>query len=355
MHALPPGSTIGIMGGGQLGRMLALAGARLGLRSHIYAPEASGPAAEVSALHTRGAWDDADALTRFADGCDAVTYEWENVPIGAAQIVATAGVPLRPGVIALRTAQDRLVEKQTLSALDGVRVAPFQDVGGSIHELTRAVRYVGLPCVLKTRRGGYDGKGQFVIRSEADIAGAFEGLAGRAGVVEAFVEFTREVSLIATRGADGEVAAYPLVENVHRNAILHTSTAPARDDTGEAGRIARTLLDALGYVGTIGVEFFDTPSGLLVNEFAPRVHNSGHWTQDAGCVDQFENHMRAVAGWPLGDTEPKLAIRMTNLIGEDAGRWKALAGAEARLHLYGKAEARPGRKMGHVNEVLGPA
>jgi len=353
-NALVPGSTIGILGGGQLGRMLSLAAARLGLKTCIYAPEVSGPASQVADSHIQGAWDDMDALARFADTCDAITYEWENVPLTTAQAIVASRTPLRPAIKALRTAQDRLTEKDTLSALPGVAVAPYRTVGNSVHELRRAVQFVGLPCVLKTRRGGYDGKGQYVIKTDADIETAWNALGGQDLILEGFINFTREVSVIATRGLDGKIAAYPLTENEHRNAILHSSTAPAQNDDGSAGRIARTILDALDYVGTIGVEFFDTSVGLLVNEIAPRVHNSGHWTQDGGCVCQFENHIRAVAGWPLGRTEPHLAVRMTNLIGEDAIYWKTLAGQDTHLHLYGKADARPGRKMGHVNEVLGP-
>ena len=357
---LPPGSTIGILGGGQLGRMLSLAAARLGLHTHIYAPEdpgsdgmrRPGPAAQVSHAHTNAHWDDADALVEFAGACDAVTYEWENIPLATAQVIATSGTPLRPGLAALQTAQDRLVEKTTLSAMPGVRVALFREVGPSIHDLHRACQYLGYPCVLKTRRGGYDGKGQRVLRFETDLQPAWDALGEHDLILEAFVEFTREVSVIATRGQDGAVAAFPLVENVHRNAVLHTSTAPAANDTGEAIRIAATILEELGYVGTVGVEFFDTVDGLVVNEIAPRVHNSGHWTQDAGCTDQFENHIRAVAGWPLGDTTPRHTVQMTNLIGEDAIYWQTLAGEPARLHLYGKRDPRPGRKMGHINRIL---
>ena len=361
---LPPGSTIGILGGGQLGRMLALAAARLGLHTHIYAPEdpdTPGPAAQVATTHTNAPWDDADALAAFADSCGAVTYEWENIPLSTAQVIATSNTPLRPGLAALRTAQDRLVEKTTLSAIPGVRVALFREVGPSVHDLHRASQYLGYPCVLKTRRGGYDGKGQRVLRFETDLQPAWDALdgdslGGNGLILEAFVEFTREVSVIATRGQDGpngfKVEAFPLVENVHRDAVLHTSTAPAANDTGEATRIAASILEELGYVGTMGVEFFDTVDGLVVNEIAPRVHNSGHWTQDAGCTDQFENHIRAVAGWPLGDTTPRHAVRMTNLIGEDAIYWQALAAENARLHLYGKRDPRPGRKMGHINRLL---
>ena len=353
VSALPPGSTVGILGGGQLGRMLSLAAARFGIRVHIFAPEDTGPAAEVSAHHTRAEWDDTHALKTFADSCDVVTYEWENVPVAAAEVIEATSTPLRPGSQALRTAQDRLVEKTDLSQLPGIATAPFKAASEAVQDLRRAVQFVGLPCVVKTRRGGYDGKGQAVLRETADLDAAWEAIGGLDLIVEGFVDFTREVSIIAARGLDGTVQAYPLVENVHRDGILYRSTAPAADDDGRAAELAKTILDALDYVGVIGVEFFDTPNGLLVNEIAPRVHNSGHWTQDAGCVDQFEAHIRAVCGWPLGDMTPRLGVEMTNLLGVEVDAWPGLADADARLHLYGKREARPGRKMGHVNRVTG--
>ena len=348
VEPFPPNSAIGILGDGQLGRMLALAAAPLGLRVHSFGPASDGPAAQVSHRHTCAAFDDGDALDAFAASVDVVTYEWENVPVSAATQVGTMK-PLAPNITALRTAQDRLMEKTFLSGLPGVRVATFREVeGNSVHDLRRAVQYVGLPCVVKTRRGGYDGKGQAVLRDDVDIAPVWEAVGGYDLVVEAFVEFTREISVVAARGHNGEVRAYPAAENVHRDGILHTSTAPAAGTEG-AEAVVKTVLDALDYIGVIGVEFFDTPDGLLVNEFAPRVHNSGHWTQDAGCTDQFENHIRAVAGWPLGSTVPAYGVRMTNLLGSDVDRWADIAGTDARLHLYGKRETRDGRKMGHVN------
>ncbi|MGB6319743.1 MAG: 5-(carboxyamino)imidazole ribonucleotide synthase, partial [Litorimonas sp.] len=354
---LPPGATIGILGGGQLGRMLALAAARLGLRTHTFGPCAEDPAGQVSHAHTRAAYDDMDALARFGAACDAITYEWESIPVDA---VETAGVhtPVAPGVRALQTAQDRLLEKEFLSDLPGVSVAPFQAASGSFHALQRAVRYVGLPCVVKTRRGGYDGKGQAVARTEDDLAEIWDALGSYELIVEGFVRFSREASVVCARGRDGAIAAYPLTENVHRDHILHTSTAPATPsvhggDDATPGRIAATIVEALDYVGVIGVELFDTPDGWIVNEIAPRVHNSGHWTQDGGCTDQFEQHIRAVAGWPLGNPAPAWPVRMTNLIGEDVSDWRTLASDPAnRLHLYGKDEIRPGRKMGHVNRRI---
>lgn len=352
MRPLPPGSTIGILGGGQLGRMLALAGARLGLRTHTFGPCDEDPAGQVSAAHTQATYDDEAALARFGAACDVITYEWESIHLRAVE-VAGAGKPVAPNLAALKTAQDRLLEKTFLSALPGVSVAPFEAVSGSKDALAIAVAKLGMPCVVKTRRGGYDGKGQAVIRTDADIAKAWDALGKLDLIVEGFVNFTREVSVVCARGATGEVAAYPLTENVHRNHILHTSTAPAAGDDGRPGEIAQVIVKALDYVGVIGVEFFDTPKGWLVNEIAPRVHNSGHWTQDAGCTDQFEQHMRAVAGWPLGYAIPAWPVQMTNLIGDDATAWETLArDPEARLHLYGKDEVRPGRKMGHVNRRL---
>lgn len=357
MTPLPPGSTIGILGGGQLGRMLALAAARLGLKTHSYGPCDSDPAGQVSTHHTQAAYDDAAALARFGAACDVITYEWESIPVRAVEIAGNGKI-IAPNLTALQTAQDRLLEKQFLSSLPGVSVAPFREVDDSVHALRRAVHFVGFPCVAKTRRGGYDGKGQAVIRSEDDIVPVWEALGAFDLIVEGFVTFSREASVICARNAKGDVRAWPLTENVHRNHILHTSTAPATGDDGTPGQIARTIVEALDYVGVIGVELFDTHTpdgqgGWVVNEIAPRVHNSGHWTQDAGCTDQFEQHIRAVAGWPLGDTTPAWPVRMTNLIGDDANNWDVLAhDPSARIHLYGKTQMRDGRKMGHVNRRL---
>ncbi|MEL6686053.1 MAG: 5-(carboxyamino)imidazole ribonucleotide synthase [Pseudomonadota bacterium] len=352
MAPLPPGSTIGILGSGQLGRMLALAGARLGLKTHTYGPGDHNPAGQVSNHHTQADYDNTDALKQFAEACDAITYEWESIPVSAVE-QAGANHFVAPSVSVLKTAQDRLLEKQFLSSLPGVSVAPFKEASGNFHAFQRAVRFVGLPCVVKTRRGGYDGKGQAVLRTEADIVMIWEALGAFDLIIEGFVNFTREASVVCARSRTGEIAAYPLTENVHRDHILHTSTAPAAGDDGTPGRIAQTIVDALDYVGVIGVELFDTPNGWLVNEIAPRVHNSGHWTQDAGCTDQFEQHMRAVAGWPLGHATPAWPVQMTNLIGDDVDDWDIIAqDSTARLHLYGKSETRPGRKMGHVNRRL---
>ncbi len=349
MTALPPGSTIGILGSGQLGRMLALAAARLGLRTHIYGTDIDDPAMQVAHAHTISDWSDLRALARFGSECDVITYEWESIPVAAVE-AAAKGRTVAPNIRALQTAQDRLIEKTFLRDT-GLRTADFAAVD-SEQGLRDALQSMGGRGVLKTRRGGYDGKGQAMIRSDDDLTAAWERLGGVPLILESLIEFSREVSVVAARGADGQVAAYPLTENEHRHHILHSSHAPASGDDGSAGEAARTILDALDYVGVMGVEFFDTPDGLLVNEIAPRVHNSGHWTQDAGCTDQFEQHIRAVAGWPLGSAAPKRAVVMTNLIGDDVDDWDTLArGPNTHLHLYGKADIRPGRKMGHVNRV----
>ena len=350
MRALPPGSTVGILGGGQLGRMLALAAARLGLRVHSFGTRPDDPAAQVSARHTASRFDDLAALRAFGAGVDALTYEWESIPVAAVDAAASGMATPRvsPNIRALATAQDRLTEKTFLREA-GLSTADFAPVDSEA-ELRKALAAMGGRGVLKTRRDGYDGKGQAMIRTQEDVAPAWARLGGVPLILEALIGFTREVSVVAARGSDGDVRAFPLTENTHAHHILHTSVAPAAGDDGRAGAAARTILDALDYVGVIGVEFFDTPEGLLVNEIAPRVHNSGHWTQDGGCADQFEQHIRAVAGWPLGDANPRHAVTMTNIIG--AADWAALAtDPAARLHLYGKGEARPGRKMGHVNRI----
>ena len=356
VKALPPGSTIGILGGGQLGRMLALAAARLGFHTHIYGPDAGGPAAEVASAETIAAYDDLDALYRFTKACDVVTYEFENVPAMSARTAANAGT-LRPNAKALDVAQDRLTEKTFIREQAGVAVADFRAVE-NVHEARRAIRHLGLPAVIKTRRFGYDGKGQAVIRAESDLESAFDALPKNAPcIVEAFVPFAREVSIVAARGVNAQHASYPLIENVHVNHILHTSTVPAPNTPAElsarAAELALKIMDKLDYIGVMATEFFELEDGtLIVNEIAPRVHNSGHWTQDAGCVDQFELHIRAIAGWPLGSTEPLLDVVMTNLIGADAARASELAELEnTHIHLYGKSEAREGRKMGHINQV----
>lgn len=353
---LPPNSVIGILGGGQLGRMLALAAARLGLKCHIFAPEPESPAFLVSAVHTCAAYGDADALEAFAASVDVVTYEFENVPAETAAILGRLK-PLAPGAEALATSQDRLVEKAFLAGL-GLATAPFAPVD-DMAGLAEAVARVGRPAILKTRRFGYDGKGQTSIRADTALEAAWSQIGGRPAILEGFVEFAKEVSVIAARGWDGSTAVYDVPENRHANHILHQSIVPAAiaPATEAAARdIAQRITKALDYVGVIGVELFLARKGaeerLIVNEIAPRVHNSGHWTMDACAVSQFEQHIRAVAGWPLGAPDRHSDVVMTNLLGDEAENWRDLAREpRAGLHLYGKAQSRPGRKMGHFNRL----
>ena len=352
---LAPGSTIGILGGGQLGRMLAMAAARLGYRTHIYEP-GSAPAADVVHAWTQGAYDDLEALGRFAQSCDLITFEFENIPAPALDVLAQT-TPLFPDRRALETSQDRLVEKTFLAGL-GLTTAPFAAIDGP-GDLDAALAATGTPAILKTRRFGYDGKGQARVMSQADGPAALDSLQGAPAIAEGFVRFSREISVIAARGRDGSVAAYDPGENVHTDGILATTTVPATlplKQRTDAVLIASRILTALDYVGVMGVELFVTPQGLVVNEIAPRVHNSGHWTQ-AGCaVDQFEQHIRAITGWPLGNGARHANVVMENLIGADVDRAFALAGeAGVQIHLYGKSDTRPGRKMGHINRVTGPA
>jgi 5-(carboxyamino)imidazole ribonucleotide synthase len=345
-EALAPGATLGILGGGQLGRMLAIAAARLGLHVHVYEP-GEAPAAEVARDWTRAGYDEAGALAAFAGAVDVVTYEFENVPVAAVDAVA-ARVAVRPGRRALEVAQDRVAEKDFLSGL-GLAVAPYAAVEG---DLAAVVARTGVPGLMKTRRLGYDGKGQARFGDAGEARAALAAMGGQPAVAEGFVAFEREISVIAARGLDGAVVAYDPGENVHREGILHTTTVPARVAprvAQDAVLIAGRILNALDYVGVIGVEMFVTEAGLVVNEIAPRVHNSGHWTLDGCLIDQFEQHVRAVAGWPLGDGARHSDAVMTNLIGEEAAAAPALTGAA--VHLYGKAEARPGRKMGHVTRI----
>ena len=350
---LPQGSVIGILGGGQLGRMLAVAAARLGYRSHIYEPGANPPAADVAHALTTASYEDHAALIAFADAVDVITYEFENVPTAALDLLE-ARRPIRPNRRALAISQDRIAEKDFLTGI-GLTCAPYAAVTAAA-DLDAALARIGVPAILKTTRLGYDGKGQARITAPADAPAALAAMQGAPAVLEGFVTFSREISVIAARAASGEVAAYDPGENVHRGGILHTTTIPACLSPAErtdAVLIAAKILNALDYVGVMGVELFVTPLGLLVNEIAPRVHNSGHWTQNGCVVDQFEQHIRAVAGWPLGDGARHADVEMLNLIGDDIARIPALARQkDTAIHLYGKAEARPGRKMGHVNRIL---
>ncbi|SFR14029.1 5-(carboxyamino)imidazole ribonucleotide synthase [Poseidonocella sedimentorum] len=349
---LPAGAIIGILGGGQLGRMLSVAASRMGYRTHIFEPGGTPPAGDVAHAVTTAAYDDLDALRGFAEAVDVITFEFENIPTAALDLLDTLR-PIRPNRRALAVSQDRLVEKAFLSDL-GLGTAPYAAVDDAV-DLAEAVAEIGLPAILKTRRFGYDGKGQARIMTEAEAAPALEAMAGAPSILEGFVDFTHEVSVIAARGADGRLACFDPGENVHRDGILRTTTVPATltdAQRAEAVDIAARILDKLDYCGVMGVELFVTPEGLLVNEIAPRVHNSGHWTQNGCTVDQFEQHIRAVAGWPLGDGSRYADVQMENLIGSDIEKVADYAtDACAALHLYGKTEVRAGRKLGHVNRV----
>lgn len=349
---LPVGATIGILGGGQLGRILSVAAARLGFRTHIFEPGTAPPASHVSHRLTTATYDDAAALTAFAESVDVVTYEFENIPTTALDVIE-ALVPIRPGREALRVSQDRLTEKTYLQEI-GLKVAPFANVTDR-NSLGDAVAQIGVPSILKTRRFGYDGKGQARLKSMQDIDQSWADMADHPAVLEGFVEFSHEVSVIAARSPRGDVACYDPGENVHRDGILHSTTVPARlspTQRTDAVLIAAKILNALDYVGVLGVELFVTTDGLIVNEIAPRVHNSGHWTQNGCAVDQFEQHIRAIAGWPLGDGTRHADVTMENLIGADMERVSDLAKEpNTALHLYGKADTKPGRKMGHVNRI----
>ena len=353
---LKPGDTIGILGGGQLGRMLALAAARLGLKCQIFSPDPDSPAFDVVQNGTCAEYADVEALELFAGDVDVVTYEFENVPAATAMVLA-ARRPVLPGHRILETVQDRLIEKNFVTGL-GIGTAAYADVT-SAQALREAVRIIGLPAVIKTRRFGYDGKGQAMIREGDDLDQVWDDLGTKAAILEAFVPFEREISVIAARGADGNVECFDVTENEHRDHILKYSRVPAAIPdalAAQARTMAETIATALDYVGVLAVEMFVVPGAngptLLVNEIAPRVHNSGHWTLDGASISQFEQHIRAVAGWPLGKPVRHGDVTMTNLIGDDIldyGRWLTVPGAT--VHLYGKGAPRPGRKMGHVTEV----
>ncbi|MES2665805.1 MAG: 5-(carboxyamino)imidazole ribonucleotide synthase [Pseudomonadota bacterium] len=350
---LPTGATIGILGGGQLGRMLSVAASRLGFRTHIFEPGPNPPAGDVAAHVTTAAYDDLAALRAFASAVDVITYEFENIPTAALDALEAIR-EVRPNRRALAISQDRIAEKDFLTSL-GLTCAPYAAVN-SLDDLHAALANIGTPAILKTTRLGYDGKGQARIMDAAQAAGAWASMNDAPSVLEGFIAFTHEVSVIAARGLDGSVACYDPGENVHRDGILHTTTLPARLSPGQrsdAVLLAARILTTLDYVGVMGVELFVTPQGLIVNEIAPRVHNSGHWTQVGCAVDQFEQHIRAVAGWPLGDGARHADVVMENLIGDDVLRLPAIATERAtQIHLYGKTESRPGRKMGHVNRVI---
>jgi 5-(carboxyamino)imidazole ribonucleotide synthase len=355
---LAPGATIGILGSGQLGRMLAMAALKLGLRCHVYAPERDAPAYDAASERTVAAFDDEAALVRFADAVDVVTYEFENVPIGCVEFLERRK-PVRPGARALAVTQDRLAEKTFLRNL-GLATAPFCAVPDAA-ALAPALAEIGRPAVLKTLRLGYDGKGQAMIREGSDLSALHHGLGGGPMILEGFVAFDCEASVVAVRSLEGAVVAYDLCENEHDRHILARTHVPARVPAAveaAAKGLAAKAIEALDYIGVLAVELFvvrDAAGGarLLVNELAPRVHNSGHWTIEGAQTSQFEQHVRAIAGWPLGSPARRGRIEMSNLIGDEADEWRdILAQPDVSLHLYGKLETRPGRKMGHVTRVF---
>jgi len=335
--------------------MLSVAASRLGFKTHIYEPGANPPAGQVADAVTTAPYEDEAALRAFAASVDVITYEFENIPTSALDILEALR-PIRPGRNALAVSQDRMSEKSFLRDL-GLMTAPFADVASEA-DLAAALETIGAPAILKTRRFGYDGKGQARIKTMDDAASAYADMAGAPSILEGFVNFSHEVSVIGARALNGSVACFDPGENVHLNGILHTTTVPARlspSQRSDAILIAAKILNALDYVGVMGVELFVTADGLVVNEIAPRVHNSGHWTQNGCVIDQFEQHIRAVAGWPLGDGSRHSNVVMENLIGEDVARIPQIAETCTAIHLYGKAEAKPGRKMGHINRIVGPA
>ncbi|WP_022726752.1 5-(carboxyamino)imidazole ribonucleotide synthase [Fodinicurvata sediminis] len=357
-ETLPPGSVIGILGGGQLGRMTALAAARLGYRSHIFCPGDDEPACQVTSLSTQAAYDDEQALAAFADAVDVVTFEFENVPSRTAEILAER-VSVHPGPHILHICQNRLREKDFLASIQ-IPTTRYTEVAGP-EAVQRALRDLGAPVILKSCDFGYDGKGQVLLRNEGEAAEAWEEMRRHApqsnGVMEGFVDFTCEISVIAARGRDGTLTTYPAVENQHRERILDQTLVPARIPTDVADKaevLARHIAEEMNLVGLIAVEMFVTQDNrVLVNEMAPRPHNSGHWSMDACYTPQFEQLVRAVTGLPLGSTERHSDAVMRNLIGAQSEDWyEILQDPTARLHLYGKAEARPGRKMGHVNKLI---
>ena len=355
-EVLPNGSVIGILGGGQLGRMLAIAAARLGYKVRIFEPSAQAPAGDVAISVTQAGYDDHEALKAFALSCDVLTFEFENIPSAALALLEDTR-PLFPARTALEVSQDRLVEKDFLNSL-GLKTAPYCAIDAA-DGVAQALEKTGCPAILKTRRFGYDGKGQARVMAASEADAAYASLNGAPAISEGFVKFSREVSVIIARGRDGRVSAYDPGENIHRDGILATTTVPADLPAmlrADAVLLASKIVTALDYVGVMGVELFVTPEGLVVNEIAPRVHNSGHWTQ-AGCaVDQFEQHIRAITGWPLGDGSRHANVVMENLIGDDVARAAEMAETKGvQIHLYGKAETRAGRKMGHVNRVTGAA
>ncbi len=350
---LPTGSTIGILGGGQLGRMLCAAAARLGMRTHVFADMPDPPAGQLANRVSIADYDDAEMLRRFAIGVDVITFEFENIPSSTIDLVAGA-CAVRPGRPALVTSQDRLIEKSFLRSI-GIDVASFVGIE-SRNELLDAAKTIGFPAVLKTRRFGYDGKGQVRLRNVHDVARGLKAVGNKPAILEQHVAFDLEISVIGARTIGGTKVCFDPGENVHENGILRTTRVPARISSrlkSQAVSVSETIMDNLDYVGVLGVEFFVTgDGGLLVNEFAPRVHNSGHWTQNGCIVDQFEQHIRAICNWPLGSAARHADVTMVNVIGSDVDSVQELTETgDQAIHLYGKSETRPGRKMGHINRV----
>ena len=350
---IAPGSTIGIVGGGQLGRMLSVAAAQLGYKCHIFDPHEHPPAADVAAVHTRASFDDSSALASFTASVDVATYEFENLPVAP---LSALGDKLRPGARSLAIAQDRAVEKQFIEQC-GARVAPWRGVE-AFADVESAITELGTPLVLKTRRYGYDGKGQAWIRDPADAASAWSSIGEEPAVAEAGIDFAAEFSVIVARWEDGAHAFWDSPRNEHSGGILRRSTVQAGDlvapQVDEARAATLSIAEALGHVGVLTVEFFASAGGPIVNEIAPRVHNSGHWTIEGAVTSQFEQHVRAICGLPPGVTGlTRGHAVMDNLIGDEVNRWPELVAERgAHVHIYGKGEARPGRKMGHVTRVV---
>lgn len=346
------GSTIGILGGGQLGQMLSMAAARLGFKTHIFEPSENPPASNVASKFTRAEYDDYDALKQFASSVDVVTYEFENIPTAALDIIETQS-EIFPNREALKISQDRLIEKEFINKL-GFKTASFCEVN-SIEELIHAINQIGAPSILKTRRFGYDGKGQVKVQPSSKPEEIWKNLGEKALILEGFINFSSEFSVIGSRSKDGQISCFDPGENVHKDGILRTTTVPAHltnQQKTEAVLITAKILETLKYVGVIGIEFFLEKNSLVINEFAPRVHNSGHWTQNGCTVDQFEQHIRAITGWQLGNAERHSDVIMENLIGDEIYKTNQLVeDGSIALHLYGKADVNPGRKMGHFNRI----
>jgi 5-(carboxyamino)imidazole ribonucleotide synthase len=346
------GSTIGILGGGQLGQMLSMAASRLGFKTHIFEPSENPPASNVASKFTRAEYDDYDALKQFASSVDVVTYEFENIPTAALDIIETQS-EIFPNREALKISQDRLIEKEFINKL-GFKTASFCEVN-SIEELIHAINQIGAPSILKTRRFGYDGKGQVKVQPSSKPEEIWKNLGEKALILEGFINFSSEFSVIGSRSKDGQISCFDPGENVHKDGILRTTTVPAHltnQQKTEAVLITAKILETLKYVGVIGIEFFLEKNSLVINEFAPRVHNSGHWTQNGCTVDQFEQHIRAITGWKLGNAERHSDVIMENLIGDEIYKTNQLVeDGSIALHLYGKADVNPGRKMGHFNRI----